>query len=230
MTENEVQSRPPTTFTCLAARLSFGLVAAFLFLLLLLHFLEPEFDPSWRLISEYELGRQGWMMSLAFFCLGFATLALVGAIWFSLRTSSAGRIGRWWLLLIGIAFIGAGIFVTDTITETNHSNPGIVHSLCGAVVILSFPIVATLIGKGLAATETWAGALWRLRWATSFVWIGFLSFFVSALVFNALRHPGGTGLGPEVLVGWPNRFMMVTYCAWLMTVSWLFSRRPSSKH
>ena len=42
--------------------------AIFLGLLALLHFLKPELDPAWRMISEYEIGRFGWMMRLAFFC------------------------------------------------------------------------------------------------------------------------------------------------------------------
>ena len=29
-------------------------------LILILHFVEPEYDPSWRMISEYSLGRHGW--------------------------------------------------------------------------------------------------------------------------------------------------------------------------
>lgn len=40
-------------------RIAAGLSVAFLGFLLLLHILEPEFDPSWRMISEYELGRYG---------------------------------------------------------------------------------------------------------------------------------------------------------------------------
>jgi hypothetical protein len=42
------------------ARLSFGLVATFMGLLAVLHFLEPEFN-SGHLISEYQLGRHGWI-------------------------------------------------------------------------------------------------------------------------------------------------------------------------
>jgi hypothetical protein len=49
-----------------------GLAAVVVFLILLaaLHFLEPDFDPSKDPISEYELGRCGWVMALAFFSLG----------------------------------------------------------------------------------------------------------------------------------------------------------------
>jgi hypothetical protein len=39
-----------------------------LLMLLLLHLLEPELDPAWRMISEYEIGRFGWLVRLAFFC------------------------------------------------------------------------------------------------------------------------------------------------------------------
>jgi len=31
-----------------------------------LHVLSPEFDPSWRIVSEYALGNFGWVLSLMF--------------------------------------------------------------------------------------------------------------------------------------------------------------------
>src|SRR5687767_5053569 len=110
-----------TAFTTLgtptvAAQITIFLSATFLGILFLLHFLEPEFDPSWRMISEYELGGYGWMMSLAFFCWGGSVLTLLAALWRSLHTVS-GAIGRWWLLLIGVALFGAGIFITNAITD-----------------------------------------------------------------------------------------------------------------
>jgi hypothetical protein len=43
----------PRYWACIAL----AAVVVFLTLLAALHFLEPEFDPSKRLISEYELGR-----------------------------------------------------------------------------------------------------------------------------------------------------------------------------
>jgi hypothetical protein len=41
---------------CLEPDLSFGCASAFLFLLVLLHKLKPELDPSWHMISEYTIG------------------------------------------------------------------------------------------------------------------------------------------------------------------------------
>lgn len=33
-----------------------------------LHVLSPEFDPSWRMVSEYALGQHGSILSLMFIC------------------------------------------------------------------------------------------------------------------------------------------------------------------
>src|SRR5262245_14385745 len=58
-----------------AARLSLGLSVVFLALLATLHVLEPEFN-SGHVISEYQLGDYGFLMSLAFCILGVSALLL----------------------------------------------------------------------------------------------------------------------------------------------------------
>ncbi len=63
-----------------AARISFAASAAFLALLAALHLLRPELDPSWRFISEYELGAHGWLMRLAFLSLALSRGALCVAV------------------------------------------------------------------------------------------------------------------------------------------------------
>ena len=96
-----------------AARVCSAGVLTFLVLLALLHFLKPELDPSWRMISEYEIGEYGWVMTLAFLALSVSYAAL----------------------------------------------------------------------------------------------------------FAALLPRGGGKFGPEVAIGWPNRFLIVTYAIWLITVA-----------
>src|SRR5262245_12345559 len=71
-----------------AARLSFGLSAAFLALLTSLHFLEPDFNAG-HLISEYQLGDYGFLMSLAFCLLGSGALLLTLSLAPRLRTPGA---------------------------------------------------------------------------------------------------------------------------------------------
>jgi hypothetical protein len=42
-----------------------------------------------------------------------------------------------------------------------------------------------------------------------------LLIFIGATVIFGQQAPG-----PEVPVGWPNRFLVITYCIWLIALSW----------
>lgn len=210
-----------------AERIAVVLSAAFLAILFLLHFLEPEFDPSWRMISEYELGRYGWMMTLAFFCWGGSGFTLTAALWSSLRTFG-GRIGRGWFLLLGAALFGAGIFITSAITDTMPSTANTLHTVCGAIVILTFPIAASLVARSLTRNLEWTGARHWLLWVTLLVWLGQIAFFGSIIISNAI-NPSAGRVGLEVYLGWPNRFMVVVYNIWLILVALYAARIPEQQ-
>ena len=199
---------------------SIGLALAFLSLLLLLHFLKPELDPSWRMISEYEIGRFGWMMRLAFFCWGASLAALLVTIWPSLHSTS-GTISRWWLLLIAMALFGAGIFKTNPITDRTPSWVNTLHTLCGSIVILTFPIAATLAVSGLLHGRSWSMYQGSLIPGTVLVWIGVVAFFASIIVARVRDPSAGEPGGPRVYQGWPNRFMVVTYIVWIILAAGL---------
>jgi Protein of unknown function (DUF998) len=129
------------------ATLAIGLCVAFLTILSALHGLEPEFNPP-HLISEYQLGRFGWLMSLAFFCLGTASLALFAAARQAIYIRS-GRLGTWGLLIIGVAYFCAGIFPPDPKSFLGS----LLHGIGGLVVILGSPMAFTLVSKGLMRNE-----------------------------------------------------------------------------
>ena len=67
----------------MAATTSPAIISVILFIVVLiaLHFLEPEYDPSWHFISEYELGNFGWIMMVAFIMWGVSCAALGIALW-----------------------------------------------------------------------------------------------------------------------------------------------------
>jgi hypothetical protein len=97
-----------------AARLSLGLSVTFLVLLTVLHVLEPEFN-SGHLISEYQLGDYGFLMSLAFCLLGASATLVALSLGPRLQTRG-GRVGWWGLLLVGAAFLVGGSQFTSSIT------------------------------------------------------------------------------------------------------------------
>jgi len=198
------------------ARAAIAFALLFVVLLTLLHFMEPEFSPSWRMISEYELGHYGWIMMLAFFAWGTSVLLVTVGAWKAIATRG-GRIGRWWMLGIGGALFGAGLFRTNAITDSTPSLSNTLHTLCGLVVILTFPVAASMVGHSLqqSARRT-TTARWS-RWITPLVWIGLISFLASVFVSEAI-NPSARGAGPRVYAGWPNRFMVLTYVIWLVVV------------
>ena len=216
MTDNTVAAKPVTEISHTAARLSFTAATTFLLLLAALHFIKPELDPSWRVISEYALGDYGWIMVIAFLSLAVSCVSLFVAIRSQILTLG-GKIGLAFLLIAAAGLIIAAIFTTDPITAsrdelTTHGN---LHGL-GAALGAGFPIAATLIGWSLARNQAWSPARRSLLWAAGLSWIGFLVFALSMVVM----FPDDGTFGPDVLIGWPNRFMIVAYSAWLMVVAW----------
>jgi hypothetical protein len=192
--------------------------SVFLVILFLLHFLKQELDPTWRMISEYEIGRFGWMMRLAFFCWGVSVLALLITIWPSLQPIS-GTISRWWFVLIVMALFGAGIFKTDPITDDTNSLVNIIHKICGTIVILTFPIAATLAVNSLLHNRSWSVYQGVLILVTVLAWIGMLAFFASIITARIKDPKAGEAGGPHVNMGWPNRFNVLTYIIWIVSIS-----------
>ena len=75
-----IVTKPVSPLAVTAARLSIGSAILFVLLLGSLHLLEPEFDPTWRFISEYALGQYGWMMHVAFLALATSLASAAIAI------------------------------------------------------------------------------------------------------------------------------------------------------
>jgi Protein of unknown function (DUF998) len=189
------------------ATLAIGLCVAFLATLSVLHVLEPEFNPP-HLISEYQLGRFGWLMSLAFFCLGAASLALFAAARQEIHTRP-GRFGTWGLLIIGVAYFCAGIFPPNPKWFVGS----LLHGIGGLVVIFGSPMVFTLVSKGFVRNEASAAAARPLIWMAMLTWLSLLLFYGSIIAFR------GTPRSDSIVIGWTNRFLITTFVLWLLVAA-----------
>jgi hypothetical protein len=204
-----------TTVTSTAAQITLAAVAAFSSLLVLVHVLKPEIDPSWRMISEYEIGRHGWLMRLAFVCWSVSVFAVAVVLW-----PDALILGGVALVVVGVGPLGAAIFATDPITTPPESTSTAHrwHALFGAVFVLGFPIAATLAGWNVASSDFFATSHGWPGWLSWVPWSGLIVFLGSAVVFQARAKRRA---GPDVPIGWPNRFMVLTYVAWLAVAAWM---------
>src|SRR5262245_16059250 len=205
------------TIPRIAARLSLGLSVTFLALLAMLHVLEPEFN-SGHLISEYQLGDYGVLMSLAFCLLGAGTILLAFSLGVRLHTRE-GHIGWWGLFVIGAAFMIGGFFPpvqTPVII-------GYLHGIAGLVAILGSPIAFTLIDRSLAGSEPQFLLSHRLQWATLVAWSGLGLLLTSSTVISLT----GQLVRPlPSTVSLANRVVIATYCIWFIVAAWSGMRAP----
>jgi hypothetical protein len=190
--------------------------ATFLILLVLLHFVTPELSPSWRFVSEYAIGENGWIMVLAFLSLSLSA-ATVGLTVRSQVTSRGGRIGVVLLYIVALSMLVAGIFAMDPITATKDqlTTHGNLHGLASMIGIPGFPIAAVLISRSLARNTAWSESRSAMRWTAHLTWISLVVMYATI----GLTLPGAGKFGPDVPIGWPNRILVVAYCVWLIVVA-----------
>ena len=210
-------AKPATTLPQLAARLSLAGAGVFLVVLAALHIVKPEFDPSWRMVSEYAIGRHGWVQQLAFVTLALSCVGLFVAIRPDARTVS-GRIGLACLLATAAGLTIAAIFPTDPITASRDelTTHGKLHGFGAMIGIPSTPLAVLLISLSLVRDRSWSAVRRPLVWTAGLVWAGLLAF---ALTMAVLLPRSGGQFGPEVPIGWLNRFWLVAQCAWQVTVA-----------
>ena len=221
-----ISVEPPRMRPGRVARLAsiVSLAAASLFLALLgaLHFLKPEFDPSWRMVSEYAIGEHGWMMELAFLSLAISCAALAVALWRHLATI-AGRVGLAMLIATAAGAILAAVFTTDPMTTSpaQRTLEGRLHEFAAMLDLI--PYAAIFIGWSLARRNP-AVRLRRMLVGAAGVVLATTAVFVITI---AVLLPADGTFGPDVTIGWPNRIMIVSHVAWVMTLAWLSPRLGS---
>jgi hypothetical protein len=189
-----------------AARSAIAAAAAALVLLAGLHVLSPEFDPSWRVVSEYANGRFAWVLSLMFASWAVSTWSLAGALWSQLK-GIGGKIALGFLIAAGVGEAMASV------CDIKHP----LHNLAGMLGVLCLPIAAMWISIRLGRTPAWAPAKGVLLWTANLTW---LSLVLMAVALTALMS--GYRITPRgiEIIGWTNRLLVVVYCAWAMTVAW----------
>lgn len=181
-------------------------IAAMIWLLLIivLHFIQPGLNPAVRMCSEYARGRQGWLMQLAFYSMASACLIIVFTTWTSLSS-----IGLILLFTIGLAFAGAGIFVTDPVFAEGEAitRSGQLHNLFAAIAILLFPVMETVITIGFPKAS--------LISMTVLSWLSCIA-FIRAMVL--------TSQGKQAPFGYYQRIMIFTLTVWIILLTILFGR------
>ena len=195
-----------------AASACAGAVGIFVALVALLHFIEPQFDPTWRFVSEYANGPHGWVMKLAFFVMAFGCAASIVVIRPHVHTKPA-MIGLFFLALTVVGLVLAGMFDQDSITANVVTREGNLHAIAAMLGISGFVLASLLLGVSLA--RPWTAVRTPLLLLSQLPWVT----FVSMPVYMALVMPSAGGFGPTVWVGVINRLFLATMCVWLLFIA-----------
>jgi Protein of unknown function (DUF998) len=123
-----------------------GLIA--LLALVALHLVSPEFQPSWRMVSEYALGRYKWLITAFFYAWGVSSLLLALLAWPSVDTGWA-RAGVVLLVVSAVGTAMAGLF------DVKHSG----HGLAALLGVPTLPAAALLLGYYLSSASSDRGGL-----------------------------------------------------------------------
>ena len=202
MTTNATAPAPSASAT--AARLSIAAIIAYQIPLLAVIFIRPELDPSRKPISEFAIGRHGWVMQLAF----LTAAVSYGALFVAVRPAVRGATGRVGLGILGVCVVGTvgvGVFVADpVVTPLNElTTVGTLHVVYGLSALVLLPFAALLINLDVARGNTAAAP--ALRWTAGLPFVGLVLHWILSLA-----------VPPE---GWPPRVLFLTYAAWLVVLA-----------
>jgi hypothetical membrane protein len=203
--------------TAAAARLAAIGSLAVALIILALHAIKPEYQPSWRFISEYAIGPKGWIMQTAFLLWAASCAALALALRRHVR-ARRGRAGLVVLLVVVIALVPAGLFPQDPVTASpeEHTLSGTIHAIASMIGVPGIPIAAVLISAGLWRTNAhWTQHRRLLMASAHATWIS----FAAMAIYLAWAVPQSGGFTPEVAAGWMNRLVVASYLAWQITVA-----------
>lgn len=193
--------------------------------LTMLHVVSPEFQPSWRMVSEYANGRHGWLLAIMFGGWGFGSLALAVGLGPS-QSSSLGRVGVAFLVLAGIGEIMAAVF------DVNHR----LHGVAAMIGIPSLPVAAVLITMALRRADRLAAPP---AWAAHLTWISFVLMGAAMVVFMRSLSQAGVDVSAQAgplaalpagvtpFVGWANRLLVLAYMTWVVLAALPIVRESS---
>lgn len=207
-------------WSSLALNLTLAATAASALALVVLHFLSREFEPSWRMVSEYALGKHAWLLTLVFLAWGLAYFTLTAAL-LPLGATWLGRLGLLFLVLAGLGSVMGGLF------DVKHK----LHGAAFAIGVPSLTIGAILVTVALRRLGVEL-SMWpaHLSWISVAVMAIAMGMFFAAMSRAGVDMSKTSGMleqlphGVKAYHGWANRLLFATSYLWLLCTAATLSK------
>jgi hypothetical membrane protein len=180
----------------ISRRIVFVCAAYFVIVGIFLHFLEPEFDPRFRFMSEYVWGAYGWLMTTTFFVLGLAVFTVAAGLRDVHQSSRSARLGFGLLAVAGLFVCLAGVF-----------KDFLPHLAASVVAIPSIVMAVLLLSWSFRQAAEWRA----IHGTTLLIALGMLAAFLAAHT-----HVGMPGL--------LQRAFLLLFLVWLSIVAHRLAR------
>jgi hypothetical protein len=107
----------------------------------------------------------------------------------------------------------------------------VMHNVAGLLGIGALPIAAVLISVSLSHTAAWSSAKRVLIGSAHLTWISVV-LLIGSLIMMTMQFaqvyggqlpqqaPAALPAGVWGLDGWADRFLILAFCAWVMTLAW----------
>ncbi len=181
------------------AVISFYGIILFTVIVCLLHFLRPDKNLLSSFVSEYAVGNDGWLMTIAFYILAVAAAFLLIGLLQNCKASATSSIS---IVIFCIGILLAGILPTDVPVEppTLH---GLIHGFAALIALFSLGISMIAWGNVFKKIISWKS------FAKPSIFYGIVS-LVLLIIFVA---------SPISFRGLTQRFLLVWNISWLLLVS-----------
>jgi len=220
-----VSPRPAAVTSSPTARLAAAGTIAVASIIIALHAIKPELEPSWRFISEYATGSHAWIMQFAFLAWAGSCAVLAVALRTEVRSATA-RAGVGVLLVVSVALAVAGLFPQDPVTTKpgGGTTSGMLHAIASMIGIPGLPLAAMLTSASLWRTNrAWRPHRAIVMAAAHATWIS----LVLMIAYLGWAVPRAGGFNADVWAGWMNRLVVATYLAWQLVVARRIERLTS---
>jgi Protein of unknown function (DUF998) len=190
--------------------------------LIALHFTSPEFQPSWRMVSEYALGKYKWLLTAFFTLWALGSFTTCFLLWNGI-SGTAATAGLILLFISSVGGLMGGLF------DAKHK----LHGLAALLGVPTLPIAAMLIGYNLGQPNN------TILLASHATWIAFVIMAVAMVVMMNGFKKAGIPMGPDAtppdhvpngviaLAGYANRLLIVCNMGWLVTVAIFFLNKSN---
>jgi Protein of unknown function (DUF998) len=205
------------------AQLSIACGVLSLLCLLVLHFVSPEFQPKWRMVSEYALGKNRGLLTAFFLLWGFSSILLSLVLWNQVN-GVWPCLGVTLLLVSGIGAIMGGLF------DVNHQ----LHGLSFTLGVPTFIVGSLLIAYHLVRLDGWSAHRESILLSSHAIWFSCVLMGVSMAVMFSGFKAAGIAVGPDAeppkevpagviaLGGYANRLLVFCYQFWVLLHAYLF--------